>query len=146
MNPRLLEIQKEEQEQHLVIEQAIARLRALSSEEEEILMGAVRIESPNISMFRGTTRSLLEEFLRAKQMKLSKDDIWEDVMFRDANEEVDKCGAIRSVVSRARNEMKARPDFHYEIENIRDQGYRLVGKEVCQSVSKTSKTLKKAKK
>ena len=42
MNPRLLEIQKERQEQMLVMQQALAHLAALDQEENEILTGKMR--------------------------------------------------------------------------------------------------------
>jgi hypothetical protein len=51
MNPRLLEIQKERQEQMLVMQQALAHITALNQEESEILTGKQHTEAPILLTF-----------------------------------------------------------------------------------------------
>jgi DNA-binding response OmpR family regulator len=115
MNLRLLKISKERQDLY-------ARLAALEKEEYEILTGTERSEQIDYSLFKDTTGRLLTEFMNAKNNMLSHEDIRQDVMFDD--EASDR--AVRQVIVRARREIKACDDFHYEIKNIKEKGYKLI--------------------
>ena len=128
MNLRLLEIQKERQEQMLVMQQALAHIAALDQEENEILTGKVCAEyeepveeeaTPDYSIFSYKTCLLLTEMHEAPNRILSYENIREDVIFNvDASER-----AVKNVVLRARKEIE---DYEIEIKNIHGKGYQLI--------------------
>jgi DNA-binding response OmpR family regulator len=134
----LVEIRKERQELH-------QRLVVLDQMEQELLTMKERTVKPDFSVFTGTTKLLLDAFWKASKNILCPDDIWQDVMFRGADEP-DKHGGVRTTVKRARKEMRALCDFHFEIKNIRGQGYQFVEVEVGQRVSTPQKTQRKQRK
>jgi len=91
----------------------------------------------DISMFKGTTRSLLTEFLKSANYMLFPDDIRQDVMgLRPDDDETDADGsALRQIIDRARKNIKKHPDFRYEIINIKGKGYQLVENTTLQNVA-----------
>ena len=131
MNLRLLEIQKERQEQMLVMQQALAHIAALDQEENEILTRTVRLEyeepveeetMPNFAIFSYKTSLLLTEMWEAPNRVLLYENIREDVIFNeDASED-----AIKMVVLRARKEIE---EYDIEIKNIHGKGYQLITNE-----------------
>ena len=98
MNPRLLEIQNEQQEQLLVIEQASASIAALNKEANEILTGKVRLEPPILLTFgknviqwkdgalaiRGKGYKFVKALYNADEMQLEiaalEEIVWKDDM------------------------------------------------------------------
>jgi len=98
--------------------------------------------TPNFPAYKGKTLFLLLELWKAPRRKLSYKEIRDDVM----EKEDASLDAVMSIVKRARNEMKSKKDFHYEIENIHEWGYQLIYRESCQCLSKTSKTPRKRRK
>lgn len=89
------------------------------------------LKKADFLVFKDTTCRLLTEFLNAPNHVLSYDDIRIDVMF-------DECAsdsAVRSVVKRARQEMKSHRDCHVEIRSISKKGYKLEVLKICQVVS-----------
>jgi len=90
----------------------------------------------DVSQFKDTTNRLLTEFLNAPDKILSKEDIRQDVILDEYASE----NAVMSAVKRARKEMQACRDCHYEIRNMKRRGYKLVRKETCHNLSRTPKT------
>jgi len=89
--------------------------KALETEKKE------SVQKADLSMFKDTTSRLLAEFLDAPNNMLSFDDIRLYVIFdEDASE-----SAIRSLIKRARKEMKDCPCCHCEIKTIPKKGYKL---------------------
>ena len=88
-------------------------------------------EYADLSAFKDTTRRLLTEFLNAPNHILSHEDIRQDVIF----DEWASDSAVRSVIKRARKEIKACRDCHYEIKPISKKGYKLERLDACQIVS-----------
>ena len=125
-----------------------ARLEELDRQDNEILKRVADTEyketapTPNFSAYKGKTLFLLLELWNAPSRKLSYKEIREDVMCKEES----SIDAVMSFVKRARNEMKSKKDFHYEIENIQEWGYRLLYRESCQILSKPSKTPRKRRK
>ena len=137
MNPRVLEI--------LVrLESVDLEAIALRKELREVLEAEQNgnTMSADLSMFKGTTRRLLIEFLSAPNCMLSHEDIRLDVMF----DEWASDSALRSMIKRARKEMKACRDCPYEIKPISKKGYKLERLGTCQIVSIGMKIPKKARK
>ena len=108
----------------------LTRLAALDQQDKEILTKAERTEHVDVSMFPDETRRLLTEFLKAPKRMLSHEDIRQDVMLLLPEEDFDDANgsALRQVIDRARKKLKAQPNFHYEITNIRGKGYQLISK------------------
>ncbi|MCL2745405.1 MAG: helix-turn-helix domain-containing protein [Planctomycetaceae bacterium] len=124
MDPRALEILAR-------LETIDMESMALRKELRKILEAGKRggADEAAFSMFKGTTRRLLTELLHAPNNMLSYDDIRLDVML---DEDVSN-SAVRSVIKRARQEMR---DWHgcpYEIKSIAKKGYKLERKK-CQTV------------
>ena len=76
---------------------------------------------PDFSMFKDTTNRLLTEFLCAPNHMLSYNDIKLDVIL----DEYASDSAVRSVIKRARKEMRNCADCRYEIKSIPRWGYKL---------------------
>ena len=145
MNPRLLEIQKERQEQMLVIQQALAHVATLDQEENEILSGDQHIEQIDFFMFKGRTSRLLEELSKSPNRRLSHDDIRIDVML---NVDAD-IRELRKTICVANQELENTNSI-YEINNIKGYGYQLALKKTLPNVTchpkksgKTSKMVSK---
>ena len=122
-----------------------ARLEELDQQDNEILTKAVRREYTesepklNLLVFKDKTLLLLSRLLDAPDRMLSKDDIRDTVIYGN-----DAPGAtVRTVIHRARQDMKACSDCRYEIKTVWGKGYRLVCKDLFQSVSNSQKTQKK---
>ena len=75
----------------------------------------------DLSMFKDTTRRLLEEFLRAPGKMLSHEKIRRNVML----DEYASDAAVRNLVKRARSEMSACRECPYFIKTISKRGYKL---------------------
>jgi len=123
MDPRALEILAR-------LETIDLETAALRKELRKILEAGKRggANEAAFSMFKGTTRRLLTELLHAPNNMLSYDDIRIDVML---DEDVSN-SAVRSVIKRARQEIKDRHDCPYEIKSIAKKGYKLERKK-CQT-------------
>jgi hypothetical protein len=89
----------------------------------------------NFLLYKGKPLLLLWELWNAPKRMLSYQQIREDVMCKDEA----SIDAVMGFVKRAKNAMKSKKE-HYEIENIHEWGYRLLYRESCQNLSKTSKT------
>jgi DNA-binding response OmpR family regulator len=134
MSPRVFEI--------------LARLKsidlegaALREELQEILEAEDgSVKQADFSMFKDTTSRLLTEFLCAPYYTLSHEDIRLDVI---RNEEASD-SAVRSVIKRARKEMKSYPECLYEIKSISKTGYKLERRKTCQNVAKPLKIVQKS--
>ena len=134
MSPRVLEILDR-------LESIDLEALALRKELREVLRAEPNssVLQADFSMFKDTTSRLLTEFLNAPNRILSYEDIRLDVMFdAEASD-----SAIRSVIQRARQEMRDVPDCRYEIKSISKRGYRLERQKTCQVASKTSKKSRK---
>ena len=125
-----------------------ARLDELDRQDNEILKRVADTEyketehSLDLSKFTYGTQTLLAELRDASNGIVSKDTIRQFVIGdEDAPDET-----VRTVIFRARAEMKVFPDCRYEIETVRRTGWRLVCKETFQNVSKPKKTRKKQRK
>ena len=124
-------------------------IQALLRERESILTKAARTEyvepehAPDVSMFKGTTRLLLMEYM------LFPEDIRQDVMgLLPDDDETDADGSgLRKIIERARNNINKCPGFRYGIMSIKGKGYQLVDG-VCDEniTNRTKKRKKKAKK
>ena len=121
MNPRLLEIEKEERE-------LLERLLALSREKEELRARDVRIDEghneepeppPDFSIFKPTTCRLLTVMYEAPDRMLYRDDIRQEVM----EDEYASEKAVWNVVDRAREEIA---EYNIEIKTIHGKGYQLI--------------------
>ena len=125
-----------------------ARLEELDRQDNEILSRAERAEhnetgaTLDLSRFEYKTQTLLAELRDAPNGIVSKETIRQFVIGEeDAPDET-----IRTVIFRAREEMKVFPDCRYEIKTVRGTGWRLVCKETFQNVSKPKKPRKKQRK
>jgi DNA-binding response OmpR family regulator len=135
MYPRLLEIQKEEQE-------LFARLLALSRERDEILAGTERTEEIDFSVFKGTTARLLTQMWEADGKQITLTDIQDDIIGDDMASDQ----AIWSIVKRAKQELKDNK-FDYTIKSIKGEGYKLqpiLGKK-CSIIGKHHKKPRKTR-
>ena len=125
-----------------------ARLEELDQQDNEILTKTARTEHEesesmfNFSWFEYKTQELLKELRDTRKGVLSKDDILEFVIEKE--NATDK--AVRTLISRARKEMKCFPECCYEIETVRGEGYRLVRRETLPNVTKPTRTRKKQRK
>lgn len=127
------------------------RLEELDQQDNEILTKTEHTEHkesmlvPDISMFKGTTRLLLKEFLNAPNYRLSHHEIREDVMgLHPDDDETDADGsALRQTIDRANRNIEKHPDFRYEIINIRGKGYQLVERGTLQNVTNRPKKRRK---
>jgi len=114
---------------------------ALREELQEILEAEDEsMKQTDFSMFKDTTSRLLTEFLCAPYYTLSHEDIRLDVI---RNEEASD-SAVRSVIKRARNEMKNCPECHYENKTNSKTGYKLERRKTCQNVAKPSEIAMKS--
>jgi len=93
----------------------------------------------NLLVFKDKTLLLLTRLWNAPNRMLSNDDIREYVIFEGGATD----NAVRLVINRAKEEMKAYPDCRYEIINKRNKGYLLVCKETFHNVSNSRKIRKK---
>jgi len=91
-----------------------------------------RATETDFLMFKGTTSRLLTELLHAPGNMLSYDDIRLDVMFDESVSD----SAVRSVIKRARQEMRDCHGCLYEIKSIAKKRYKLEKRNMCRSVSK----------
>ena len=118
------------------------RLEELDQQDNVILIKAMRTErevqepTPNFPAYKGKPLLLLLELWKAPRHMLSYHDIREDVMCKEEA----SIDAVMSFVKRARNEMKSKKDFHYEIKSIQGWGYQLLHRESCQNPVEASKT------
>ena len=93
----------------------------------------------NLLVFKDKTLLLLTRLWNAPNRMLSNDDIREYVIFEGGATD----NAVRLVINRAKEEMKAYQDCRYEIINKRNKGYLLVCKETFHNVSNSRKIRKK---
>jgi len=125
-----------------------ARLEELDQQDNEILKRVTDMEyketehSLDLSKFTYGTQTLLAELIDAPNGIVSKETIRQYVITKE--EPSDK--SVRTVIFRAREEMKVFLDCRYEIETVRGTGWRLVCKETFQNVSKPQKTRKNQRK
>ena len=91
------------------------------------------------SMFKDTTRRLLEEFQKAPDHILTHEDIRQDVMF----DEYASDPAVWMVIKRARQEMVGNGDFPYEIKSLSKKRYQLVEVNILTKPNKPPKSLQK---
>ena len=132
MPPRVLEIL--DRLESIDVEAAVLRkeLRKVLEEEEQGIQD-------DFSMFKETTNRLLTEFLCAPNHMLSYDDIKLDIIFdEDASD-----SAVRSVIKRARIEMRACPGCRYEIKSIPKWGYKLERTKIVSNCVKYEKNSQK---
>jgi len=135
MNTRVIEILDRRAAIRLAMGELCAEDLVLETELRDILETGE--DTLDISMFKGTTRSLLTEFLKSANYMLFPDDIRQDVMgLRPDDDETDADGsALRQIIDRARKNIKKHPDFRYEIINIKGKGYQLVENTTLQNVT-----------
>ena len=114
---------------------------ALRKELREMLEAEMNedVIQADFSMFKNSTYRLLTEFLTAPNHTLSYEDIRLDVIF---DEDVG-ISAIRSLIKRARKEMRNCPDCLYEIRSIPRKGYKLERKKVSNCVKMFNNSVNK---
>ncbi len=136
MNPRLLDIQAEREEQRRIIAAALERLAALDVESAS-LFASLRTELPpqelsfsgdgeidwivGRSTFSPSTCRLVRELWESPTKFISREEFREFVQF---DEDADDA-AIRTCVCRARKELSAK-GFPYDIETVKSKGYKIV--------------------
>jgi DNA-binding winged helix-turn-helix (wHTH) protein len=137
MSPRSLEILAR-------LESIGMEAMVLCKELREVLVAekSGSMEPPDFSMFKEKTCLLLMEFWNAPNHILSHDDIRLDVIFDEDASGV----AVRSLIKRARQEMKDCHDCCYEIKSISKKGYKLERQKMCQIVANVSKVPKNKRK
>jgi len=130
MNPRVLEIFDR-------LESIDSEAKKLRKELQEIFSEkkGVGTDQDDFSMFKDTTRRLLIEFLNVSGNILTQDDIKTAVIC----DEWASDSAVRSVIKRARKEIRTCPDCHYEIKSISQKTYKMEINSVSKCVSKVSK-------
>jgi len=125
MPPRILEILDR-------LESIDVEAAGLRKELRKVLEAKENGIQADFSMFKDTTSRLLAEFADAPNHVLFYDDIRLYVMFDEEASE----SAIRSMIKRARKEMRDCLDCYYEIRTIPQKGYKLEKqKKDCETTS-----------